>query len=71
VLSTEERRRLTIDLDKDPINPLAVIAKCIAALLLLVIIAAGPWVLMTAGGPKSTGAERASAQVEQAAAESN
>jgi hypothetical protein len=71
VLSTEERRRLTIELEKDSINALAVVGRCLAALLVLVIIAAGPWVLMTAGGPSSTGAERASAHVEQAGAESN
>ena len=60
MLSAEERRRLIADLEKDPISALAVVSKCIAALLVLVVVAAGPWVFMTAGGPSSGGAEYAS-----------
>lgn len=70
MLSAEERRSLTSRLGKDPISPLGAVLKCIAALLVLVTIAAGPWAFLTAGGPSSTEAVRVSPQVDQAVAES-
>ena len=70
MLSAEERRRLMSRLGQDSISPLAAVLKCIAALLVLVIIAAGPWAFLTAGGPSSAEAERVSPQVDPAVAES-
>jgi len=70
MLSAEERRRLTSQLGKDSISPLGAVLKCIAALLVLVAIAAGPWAFLTAGGPSSAEAERVSPQVDYAIAES-
>ena len=67
MLNAEERRRL----GEDSISPLGAVLKCITALLVLVSIAAGPWALLTAGGPQGADAVRASLQSDQAVAQSS
>lgn len=70
MLNAEERSRLMSRLGRDSISPLAAVLKCFAALLVLVIIAAGPWTFLTAGGPPGAEAERVSPQGAPAVAES-
>lgn len=67
MLNAEERRRL----GEDSISPLGAVLKCITALLVLVSIAASPWVLLTAGGPQGADAVRASLQSDQVVAQSS
>ena len=70
MLSAEERRTLVSGLESDSGSPLAGLLKCVAALLVLVIVAAGPWAFLTAGGPQGADAVYASLQSDQAVAES-
>jgi hypothetical protein len=66
MLSAEERQALISRMANDSGTPLAGVLKCVAALLVLVIVAAGPWAFLTAG----TEAVHASLQSDQAVAES-
>lgn len=50
--SAEERRRLMSYLDTESVVPLwAVVLKCATGIVVLVVIAAGPWVFLSASGP--------------------
>jgi hypothetical protein len=68
--SAEERRRLMSRLGSASITPLGAVLKCAAGILVLVIIAAGPWAFMTAGGPATAAGERPSPRADRAVAES-
>lgn len=70
MLSADERRRLVSRLGNDSTNPVAAVLKCVAALLALVIVAAGPWVFVSAGGRSGLDGERASLKADQAVTES-
>lgn len=49
--SAEERRRLMNHLDGESISPIWVVLRCAAGILALAVVAAGPWVLLSASGP--------------------
>jgi hypothetical protein len=70
MLSAEERQTLVSRMASDTGTPLAGVLKCVAALLVLVIVAAGPWAFLTAGGPQGADAVPASLQSDQTIAES-
>ena len=70
MLSAEERRKLVSRLGNDPTKPLGAVLKCAAAILALVIVAAGPWVFLSAGGRSGPKGESASLQADQAVMES-
>ena len=70
MLGAEERRKLMSRFENEPLRPLAAVLKCIAALLVLVLIAAGPWMFVTAGGAPGADALRAAPQVNQAVTDS-
>lgn len=71
MLSAEEKRRLVSRFQGEPIFALAAVLKCVAGLLILVIVAAGPWTFPTAGGgAPSADAERVSPPVDPAVTES-
>lgn len=52
--SLEERRRLLERYGGDEPAPLAAVLKCAAGILILVVVAAGPWVVLSAGTQGST-----------------
>ncbi len=64
--SAEERRMLMSRLGSESVTPLWAVLKCAAGILVLVIVAAGPWVFLSASGPTA-----ASAAGEQIAAQAN
>jgi len=69
MIGAEERRKLMDRVGRDSISPLGAVLKCAACIVVLVIIAAGPWAFLSAGGPtaanKGHPASRAgAAQVE-------
>jgi hypothetical protein len=64
--SADERRRLMKQLGSESITPVAATLKCAAGILVLVIIAAGPWMFLSTGGKTSVPAAG-----EQAAAQSS
>ena len=70
MVSAEERRKLMSRIDPDSISPVGALLKCLGALVVLFIIAAGPWAFLSAGGPSDTYASRASLQADQTVAES-
>jgi hypothetical protein len=70
MVSAEEKRRLVSRLGNDPPNPVAAVLKCLAAILVLIVVAAGPWVFLGAGGRSGPDGERASLQANQAVTES-
>jgi hypothetical protein len=49
--SAEERRRLMNRLGSESITPLGAVLKCAAGVLVLVILAAGPWAFLSVAGP--------------------
>ena len=49
--SAEERCRLMSQLGSESITPLGAVLKCAAGILVLVIIAAGPWAFLSVSGP--------------------
>jgi len=51
MLSTVEKDRLLSRFDRNPPSPLAALLKCAAGILALVIVAAGPWMFLSASGP--------------------
>lgn len=53
MLGTDEKNRLLSRFDGDPPSPLAALLKCAGGILALVMVAAGPWLVLTAGSPNS------------------
>jgi hypothetical protein len=47
----EERRKLMKQFENEPLYWLGAMLKCAAGLVVLVVIAAGPWALLSVGGP--------------------
>jgi len=68
--SAEERRRLMDRLGTESISPLGAILKCVAGVLVLVGIAAGPWTFLSAGGPTAAKEGHPAPQPDAALAES-
>jgi len=68
MISAEERRWLMSRLGSESDTGVGVVLKCAAGILVLVIVAAGPWALLSAGGPTAANqrqpAPQASAEVE-------
>lgn len=62
--SAEKRRRLVNQMGSESVTPLGAVLKCAAGILVLVIIAAGPWMFLSTGGntPIPAAAEQAAAQ---------
>jgi hypothetical protein len=54
--STEDRRRLLGQHTEAPITPLMAVLRCAAGIATLFVVAAGPWVVLSAGRD-ATGAE--------------
>ena len=48
--STEDRRRLQGRYADEQVRPLVAVLKCAAGIATLFIVAAGPWVVLSAGG---------------------
>lgn len=67
--SAEERRRLMSKLGSESITPLGAILKCAAGILVLVIIAAGPWAFLSSGGPTAANEAHPASKVGAAQAE--
>ena len=67
MLSTDEKNRLLSQFDRDPPSPLAALLKCAAGILALFIVAAGPWLVLTAASPNGYG-QAAKRDVPQARA---
>jgi len=57
--STEERRRLLERHGGEQHGPLAAVLRCAAGLLALVVIAAGPWVVLTAESGRTADSQSA------------
>ena len=55
MIGADERRKIMSQFEDDPVYPHIVVLKCLAALLFLVIVAAGPWVIL-ATNDQSAGA---------------
>jgi len=51
MIGAEERRWLISRLGSESITALGAVLKCAAGILVLVIVAAGPWAFLGAGGP--------------------
>ena len=51
MIGAEERRWLMNRLGSESITALGAVLKCAAGILVLVIVAAGPWAFLGAGGP--------------------
>lgn len=49
--SAEERRKLMKQFENEPLSWPGAMLKCAAGLVVLVVIAAGPWALLTVGCP--------------------
>ncbi len=67
--SAEERRRLMSKLGSESITPLGAILKCAAGILVLAIIAAGPWAFLISGGPTASNEAHPASKVGAAQAE--
>lgn len=67
MIGAEERRKLMARLGNEPARPLAAVFKCAAGLLVLAIIAAGPWAFVSSGGYTTVPADggQAAAQPER------
>jgi hypothetical protein len=50
MIGAEEKRKLMARMADEPARPLAAVLKCAAGVLVLVIIAAGPWAFVSSGG---------------------
>lgn len=68
--SAEERRRLMSRLGSESISPLGAVLKCAAGVLVLVVIAAGPWAFLSAGGPTAAKEGHPASKADAALAES-
>ena len=51
MVSAEERRKLMKQFENEPLYWLGAMLRCAAGLVVLVVIAAGPWALLSVGGP--------------------
>lgn len=51
--SAEERRRLLSRFDGDSLSPFVALLICAAGILALVVVTAGPWLVLNAGGSTS------------------
>lgn len=69
MIGAEERRKLVSQFWSDPRHPLIAVLKCLAGLLVLVMISAGPWVLLATSHPPGADS-RAVAGTSAAVAES-
>ena len=47
----EDRRRLMERLGSESVTALGAVLKCAAGIIVLVVVAAGPWAFLSAGGP--------------------
>ena len=65
----EERRRLIGQLEAESISPLRAVLKCAAGILVLVIVAAGPWAVLSAGGPTTANGGHPASMADAAQAE--
>lgn len=54
MIGAEEKRKLMSQMTNEPIYPLIAVLKCLAALIVLVIIAAGPWAFLATNNPSGT-----------------
>ena len=68
--SAAERRRLMERLGSESITPLGAVLKCAAGIFVLVIIAAGPWAFLSAGGPTAANEDHPASKADAALAES-
>ena len=68
--SAAERRRLMERLGSESITPLGAVLKCAAGIFVLVIIAAGPWAFLSAGGPTAAKEDHPASKADAALAES-
>ena len=68
--SAAERRRLMERLGSESITPLGAVLKCAAGIFVLVIIAAGPWAFLSAGGPTAAKERHPASKANAALAES-
>jgi len=66
----EERRRLMSRLGSESISPLGAVLKCAAGVLVLVVIAAGPWAFLSASGPTAAIGEHPATRADTTLAES-
>ena len=71
IQSAEERRRLIDRLGSESITPLGAVLKCAAGIFVLVIIAAGPWAFLSAGGPTAANERYPAPKANAAMTESN
>ena len=67
--SAAERRRLMERLGSESITPLGAALKCAAGIFVLVIIAAGPWAFLSAGGPTAANEDHPASKADAALAE--
>ena len=70
MIGAEERRRLVSRLGDEPVSPLGTVLKCAAGLLVLVVIAAGPWMFLSATGPTAASGDDAGKKASAAVSES-
>lgn len=68
--SAEERRRLMNRLGSESITPLGASLKCAAGVLVLVLIAAGPWAFVSTSGPTAANEAHPASKLGTAPAES-
>ena len=68
--SAEERRRLMKQFESERLYRLGAVLKCAAGILVLVIIAAGPWAFLSAGGPTAASGDHSASKAGAALAES-
>lgn len=45
--TTEERNRLQARFDDDSVSPIIAVLRCLAGILLLILVAASPWLLLS------------------------
>jgi hypothetical protein len=66
----EDRRRLMERLGSESVTALGTVLKCAAGIIVLVVVAAGPWALLGAGGPTDVNEGHPAPQADAALAES-
>jgi len=69
MIGAEEKRKLMSRFESEEIVPLIAVLKCLAAIVVLFVIAAGPWAFL-AGGNFSGADVQTAAQLDQSLAES-
>jgi len=70
MIGAEERRRLMSRFGGESTGPLGVVLKCAVGILMLVTIAAGSWMFLSAGGPAAGSEDHPAPQADAAIAES-